>query len=127
MKIIENYETVDVLLTYGNNVSSLSYEINLDFIPDEMILKNVSKFDNNNGVTSDQMILFKTDLVNAPVFCHFPKTSSFHETYDIPFKMNKPIRGNYRFYFTKMNGDDPNNITTFDTKMAFTLLFLKYK
>jgi hypothetical protein len=129
MKVIENYETVDVYLAYVG-VTTKDFEINLDFTPDEMILKNVSKYDFDaaiDGNTSDAIIFLKTDLINSPTLCHFPRSVGFHETYDIPFKINKSINGKYRFFLTRSDNKEPTNKAVFNTFIALTLLFIKYK
>lgn len=131
--MIPEIEVVKTTTIYGylnNNETSFNYDIYVDFIPDEIILKYISRYDEAENAapgTSDAMILIRSTLIDNEVLASIPRCAAFHESYNIPFQAKKSIRGTYSFDITSVTGTLPINVAAFDTYIACTLLFVKYK
>jgi len=117
-----------VFNSYYNN-ASFSRDINIEFIPDEVVLKNVSI--NNIGYeNSDHMLFLRSNLIpGSPILFSFPNLSMYNEALDIPFRLKSPVNGTYNFNFVTILGKPPSQalIPYFSIEIAFTLLFIKFK
>ena len=136
MPEVELFKTVSVNLffnieetsPYQINSTSCYADINIQFIPDEVIIKNISVRDNDiNAAGAQPIYLITSDLLNDPVMFHFPLAQTFHEMLNIPFLLKKQISGKYVFRILSMNMIEPENKATFNMFCAITLLFVKYK
>jgi hypothetical protein len=138
MSEIEIYKNVVINLIFNhiltidprnqiNSTSCYAY-INIPFIPDEVVLKNLSVHDGDTAaVSSEPMYLIKTDLINDNYIIHFPKTAAMHEIENIPFPLKKPISGLYKFSVVDIINTVPGNEATFEMFCTLTLIFIKYK
>jgi hypothetical protein len=69
-----------------------------------------------------------TELIDGRIIASIPKSTAFHESYNIPFNNNKkPIQGCYAFSFRAIDGSIPVNSATFNMDIAITLVFIKWK
>lgn len=127
---IEVFKTTTIYGALGNGVTAFTYDVYIDFIPDEIVLKYISRYDNDEHTTpnnGDPMILLRSSLVDGEILASIPRSVAFHESYNIPFPNKKAIRGTYNFILTDIDNDAPSNAVTFDTQITCTLLFIKYK
>jgi len=117
-----------VFNSYYNN-ASFTYDINVEFIPDEVVLKYVS-YNNISALNTDHMLFLRSNLIPGnPVLFSFPNASKYNEALDIPFKLKSPVNGSYNFNFVTILGKPPSMalIPYFSIEIAFTLLFIKFK
>jgi hypothetical protein len=122
MNDIETYKTITLKHTIAANSSSFTKEINCEFIPDEIILKNCSLW---SSAAYDKAIAISTDLIFDTDLLTIPKTSSFHESYNVPFRNHRPINGTYTFTIKDFDNVLISKVST--TYIAFTLVFIKWK
>lgn len=136
MPEVELFKTVSLSLffnvgeisPYQINSTSCYADINIQFIPDEVIIKNISVRDNNtDGDDAQPIYLITSDLLNDPVMFHFPLAETFHEMLNIPFLLKKQISGKYIFRILSVHMTEPDNKATFNMFCVLTLLFVKYK
>eukprot|EP00732_Lithocolla_globosa_P003954 Lithocolla_globosa_v1_NODE_3407_length_1681_cov_654.876999.p3 type:complete len:136 gc:universal NODE_3407_length_1681_cov_654.876999:782-1189(+) len=120
--------------TFYENLSgtnTFSENIYLDFIPDEIILKNISYYD-DDGTTAvaakTKLFVLKSTLVsdNSGNIATFPLASAYHEQYHIPFRNVRPIGGTYTFTLTDVDGAAPGGGGNFDLFIGITLTFVQY-
>ena len=123
---IDIYKTVTVSGHMGNNTNSFTSNINIEFIPDEIILKYVAKYDNDNAA-GDLLNVIYTDLIDNNIIFSYPNSTALYEMCNTPFRNFKQIQGLYTFKVTQINGALPANYAAFDTTISMTLLFVKYK
>eukprot|EP00732_Lithocolla_globosa_P007934 Lithocolla_globosa_v1_NODE_10670_length_578_cov_2468.967495.p1 type:complete len:139 gc:universal NODE_10670_length_578_cov_2468.967495:85-501(+) len=133
--VIKNFKT----LTFSAQINDLtdqdatfSKQINLEFIPDEIILKNVSLYNYDINTTAQyysKMFLLKSSLLsdNGGVLASIPHSTAYHEQYHISFKNNSPINGTYSFTLTDIFGAKPGGGANYNTFISLTLMFVKYK
>jgi hypothetical protein len=107
------------------NTRSWSQEINIDFVPDVMIVKGFAYQD--NGTTTTFYVL-RSSLVDYNTMLTFVRgdpndgiTPHYTPT-DIVFDMKKPVRGNYTFEFLDVSGDP----ATININFALHLEFVRY-
>lgn len=127
--LIENFKTVTVN-SFLNIVNETNIDLYVEFIPDEIVLKSVSVFDDTTGPNT-AMFFIKSNLIreNSNVLCSFPLVNSaFHEAYHVPFKCNEQISGTYNFQIVDASTNGiPDSSGDFKIHFAVTLLFIKYK
>ena len=113
---------------FGNNVTSFTKEIYIEFIPDEIILKFISITDDNANAQSG-CYLIKTNLVESSNLITFPAAAGYAESVDIPFRNSKPINSTYLFDIFKVDGTKPtgNGLTGMNLSLSLTFLFIKFK
>eukprot|EP00732_Lithocolla_globosa_P000813 Lithocolla_globosa_v1_NODE_310_length_4558_cov_56.456362.p4 type:complete len:140 gc:universal NODE_310_length_4558_cov_56.456362:1773-1354(-) len=134
-KAYQNYQTVTIsgALTHAGNYQ-FTTDLILPFQPDEIILKNLSVYDNDNVSTFNyrvKMFHLKTDLINNQVLASYPvPTQAYHESYYLPFKCTTPIHGTYTFNVVNgltnalpAQGIDGDR---FNQTLSITLLFVKH-
>eukprot|EP00732_Lithocolla_globosa_P007583 Lithocolla_globosa_v1_NODE_9851_length_661_cov_1215.622112.p1 type:complete len:135 gc:universal NODE_9851_length_661_cov_1215.622112:557-153(-) len=131
LALIENFRT-ETFYDQLSGTNSFEVDINCQFIPDEIILKNISAYD-NDGTTADaakdKMFLLKSSLItdNGSILASFPYATAYHESYHVPFKNVRPIGGTYTFTITDIEGNPPAGGGDYDTFLSVTLLFIKYR
>jgi hypothetical protein len=126
MNEIETYKTFTLK---GNlyQTTDFCYDINIEFVPDEIVLKYLTAYDEDTA-TKESILTIMTDLIDGHIIASIPKATAFHESYNIPFNNNKrPIQGCYNFSFRAIDGSNPVNSATFDMDIAMTLVFIKWK
>ena len=124
MNEIETYKTITVTKVIPINTATFTADINIDFIPDEIVLKNVSFF---TGTSYDRSFMLTSSLIgDDQILATLPKSSSFHESYNIPFKNSgRPIQGNYTFEIREFTKE--LFIKASVSYLSFTLVFIKWK
>ena len=114
-----------------NQDATFSKEINCEFIPDEIILKYVSVYDNSTGDadSKDKMFILKSSLLsdNTGILATYPQATAYHESYHLPFKNMRPVNGTYNFLITDIFGNKPAGGANYDVFISFTMMFVKYK
>jgi len=123
MPQIESYKTVVISGHYGNNV----IPINIEFEPDEVIVKTLSAFNGDTGNPNSGMLLLRTDLCKDSILAHIPLNEVTYQVINTPFLLRKPVNDVYFFSLTDITGALPEDIATFDFQLALTLQFIKYK
>ena len=123
---IEIYKTITVSGNIGNNANTFSAYINVEFIPDEIILKYVAKYDDDQAA-SDLLDIISSDLIDNQVIFSYPSSMALYEMCNTPFRNQKPIQGLYTFTITQIDGSLPSNFASFNSFYSFTFLFVKYK
>jgi len=133
--------TIDGSFTAANFVK-FTKTINIDFQPDEMIVKMVSVAENDPQNGTGIIHKLNTNMVFPYTIFHYVhnKTVSdlasgatenyseaHHSTPKLRFKVNGIIQGNYDFWITDINNSIPANIGTYDTDIVITLEFVKYE
>lgn len=128
MNEIETYKTLTIALRLEDNKNSFSRDINIEFIPDEIILKNMNWC--NAQATNEIPYKLITNLIDGDgVIGTLPKitvTTSFHDSYNIPFRNSRPINGTYLFEI-KDYTNAPISVSTENRFLSFTLVFIKWK
>lgn len=145
LKDIQNIKTITLTIEYVTE-NSENVMINVEFIPDFVIVKSVSIFDNDNEVQSLQIFQVKSSLIsdNTSLFT-FPKGGS-NRVFDgtniidsIPtlftqhlkpetiFKLYNPVNGLYSFTVLNQLGKRPLNVASFNMTILLTLEFVKLK
>eukprot|EP00732_Lithocolla_globosa_P008192 Lithocolla_globosa_v1_NODE_11378_length_513_cov_172.679039.p1 type:complete len:139 gc:universal NODE_11378_length_513_cov_172.679039:442-26(-) len=132
--VIDQFKTLTLfknIQDLSNQDATFSKEIYCEFIPDEIILKYISVYDNSVGDadSKDKMFILKTSLIsdNTGILATYPQATAYHESYHLPFKNNRPINGTYNFTITDITGDNPAGGANYDVFISFTLMFVKYK
>ena len=124
---IKMQKVITFIGSVGNGSNTFSYSVNnLNFIPDEVRLKYVAKYDNDVD-DSDNFVVLKSELSDNNIMMTFPKVDVFYQNCDIPWTLKYPVNGKINFQFTQIDGTVPSNIDTFDTNIALTFLFIKYE
>lgn len=121
-----NYKTVAITATCGNNVTSFSSFINLEFVPDEIILKYVCRTDADTA-NSDPLTLLRSNIIGNNIMYAFPDVANYDNTPLLRFKtIGQPIPNTANFEFVTISGGTPSNKSTYDTKIVMMLEFIKY-
>jgi len=126
MTEIVNYKTITVTGYMGNNENSFTSDINLDFQPDEVVVKLII-FDNAINVITDRIYIIKTDLIDNNILAPLEAATGFIQPINIPYKINKSINGQYTFSIWNYDGSEPDDIADFEVALGITLTFIKYK
>jgi hypothetical protein len=116
----KNHTIIIDTSAYTNNTISYSFR-NINFIPDEMIVKNLSYI--NNDATREFGVIY-TNLVNDYI-CSFSATQSntFNCQLDLHFPLAKEISGAYTFTLLDSN----KAISTMNAMViGLTLEFVEY-
>eukprot|EP00732_Lithocolla_globosa_P006860 Lithocolla_globosa_v1_NODE_8280_length_839_cov_26.331633.p1 type:complete len:141 gc:universal NODE_8280_length_839_cov_26.331633:227-649(+) len=127
--VIENFHT-ETYSKYLFNVASWNENIYIDFIPDEIILKNITVYDDTTDhANNTKLFLVKSSLNNRKgTMASFPQIQAFHENYHTPYKNNNQINGSYEFKITDINGNAPSpDAVNFKIHIAITIVFAKYR
>jgi len=131
VKEIENFKTEMINIHFvSKNIEH--YKINVEFAPDEIVLKYISIFD-NDGANTRNMYIIKSNLVEGGNLISLPgptdgTNTNYTESVDIPFNnRGRPISGTYEFSITEMDGTIPTNKDTIDYMMCLTFIFIKFK
>lgn len=140
----KNIKTVVVAGSMPNNTPELSKFINVEFQPDEVIIKRISRWDNDED-NADTVVLLNTDLVypntiytyaaesNASLDDASPAITTYYnrqgtnDNVESVFKINGSVNSTYRFWFTRYDNAPVSNLASFDTRIAITLVFIEYK
>lgn len=122
---IEHYVTKIISGTVGNTKNTFDFYLHVPFDPDEVVLKTVSYYD-KTATKSDNIILFRSDLVNNEILFTMPEVTFSQEAYNTPFKLNRQVGGNYTMSLHKIDGS-PWTTHTQPVKLAITLLFIKWR
>lgn len=125
-KEIETFKTILIKNIFGNNQSSFRRNINIEFIPDEIVLKHVAMSDDNANAEEGNYLI-KSNIIDQYELISIPANSMFCESVDIPFKNSKPITGDFEFTISKINGNAPTQIATMNLSISLTLLLIKFK
>eukprot|EP00732_Lithocolla_globosa_P006086 Lithocolla_globosa_v1_NODE_6795_length_1032_cov_294.655419.p2 type:complete len:137 gc:universal NODE_6795_length_1032_cov_294.655419:586-176(-) len=129
--VIKNSRT-ETFYEQLSGTNTFTENIYLDFIPDEIILKNISYYD-DDGTTAvaakTKLFILKSTLVsdNGGAICTFPLATAYHEQYHIPFRNVRPIGGTYTFTVSDIDGSAPGGGNDFDMYLGVTLTFLQYE
>jgi CRISPR/Cas system CMR-associated protein Cmr3 (group 5 of RAMP superfamily) len=109
--------------TDSSNVSSFTKQINVPFLADEVIVKDVSYF---NTAGTGTPVMVSSDIIDRVekrvMFMVSDKTGD-HSWSNNRHIIDKPISGLYTF---TMLGPDGNILATYSFKLAFLLEFVKY-
>jgi len=118
MSDIETVKTIAIIGTADASGTIICY-INIDFIPDELIVKSVCYY---NDFTEARTSYIWSDLVDGALcsVADYPVTY----TPQTRFTMKKNIRGDYVFRFLDANGQIK---TTLQGDLVIMLEFVKYK
>jgi len=132
---IDNLKTITVVgqFLYTNpsmlqpswTPTSFTSNIFVDFIPDEIILKQTTFSDENQTIT-DPMIQIKSDLIDNQILTIVPYVTANSVYCNIRFKNFKSIQGLYTFnLFGALGGALMS--TEQNIYVSFTFEFVKYK
>lgn len=142
LALIENFRTMTISTFIEELDTKPNYfdrDINIEFVPDEIVLKTVSVYDSDTTTAvADKTKLFaiKSNLIyeNANILFTFPLAeNAFHEAYHVPFRNINNINGTYRFTLISADidknpkGEVPLGGANFKMYISFTLLFIKYR
>lgn len=124
MPVIEEHK--NVLISYSGTEDTFAVSINIDFVPDEVILKGITSYLDNTG--SGVVSVIKTDLVNEKFLGFFNDANTVSSVNDAVFTLKKPIRGTYTFQILSI-GAGVNNYALYTTgaDLSIHLDFVKYK
>lgn len=108
--------------------SSISLRVDVEFVPDEVILKYVSTVD-TNSINNRHSKFYKlsTSIVNGDTLFTFPAGVAFHENYNIPFTLNKTIKNMHTFHFKDIYDNGVTDDKPFNIQLSFCLLFVRYR
>ncbi len=113
---------------FGN--CQFSQAINLEFQPDEVSCHFFS-INNVDYINCQRMLALSSDLIDGTILNKnilvFPSYEIFSETVNIPFKISRPIQGDFNFYIRTPSGLLPSNNQSFQLNLSVTLVFIKYK
>jgi len=118
MPVIEAIKTI-VIAGTANTTGSIRRKINIDFIPDELIVNSVCYHNDGSEIGAGYLW---SDLVDDALcsLADFPVTY----TPQTRFIMKKSVRGDYIFRFLSTNGQ---LATTLQGNLVIMLEFVKYK
>lgn len=124
MQDIDTYKTITLKQVIGANTSSFAKDINVEFVPDEIVLKNITFW--TSTAYTDAIQLTSDLILGDRVLLTMPKTTSYHESYNVPFRtLNRPVNGNYKFEIKNFSDALVSKAST--SSLAFTLVFIKWK
>lgn len=141
MAILENYKTVILPINFTTVTNKNAY-VNVEFIPDEVVLKAVQiQMDGNdaNGIDLFKYITISSSLINNEImYVYVSRKSNFDGTVDdgdtlqlytndninnTRWKISQPINNSYNFFL-----DTPTTeYTATNMNIILTLEFRKYK
>lgn len=123
---VETYKTVFINNKFEANQKSFTKNINVEFLPDEIIVKYLSLNDDNVNIEYG-MYTLKTNLVREDILICFPPASSFTTSLDIPFKNYDRINGTYSFTLNKIDNSEIDEMATMNLSLSLVLMFVKFK
>ena len=127
MNDIETYKTITLSHIIGTDVDTspdFSLYIDVPFTPDEVVLKYVSLC---TATAYTEPIAIKTTLLgDDQILAVIPKATVFHESFNTPFRCNKPINTLYDFKIRTILGGRLGTLVTAGY-LSFTLVFIKWK
>ena len=116
-------QNIIVLTEYTNGntstVITFTKNLNLEFIPDEMIVKGMHFFKDG---TNNTVFTLSSNLVDYNIMCSFIETD-IYSNFNNVFQINKPVNGLYDF---TINMVDTGSIV-YNGSIAITLEFIQYK
>lgn len=121
MPEIEVRSNVTISNYVGGVFSSFNSQINISFIPDEMILKSIMWLHDGSHLEINEL---RSNLIsdNSGILTFFSE-SNILTNLNIVYTLKKPINGTYNFFITDSSGAFHNINGT----LVFTLEFIKYK
>lgn len=139
-KEIENFKTVIVKGVMVNNAPFFNSNVNVEFIPDEVVIKRISIQD-ADADNADGMFFINTDMVfpniihsYAPMYSYNNEGTPILVNYycdncqpNTRFKITQPMNSLFKFWITDINNAPPKNSATFSMGLALTLEFIQYK
>jgi len=126
LRAVETHKTVFLNNKFDNNQKSFEKNINVEFIPDEIIVKYIT-VKNDNIVAEKGVYMLKTNLVRDEILISFPCRTTFTSSVDIPFKNYDRINGTYSFTLNKIDYSGIANLANMDLSLSLVLMFVKYK
>ena len=124
--IVEVRKTITLYSSFDSaTIKSLDNFINVEFIPDELIVRSVTFMSTVGG----NPILINSSICpyfSVPMHDTKVATNNFNQiTPSIYYKVTNPINGNYRFSFVLLNGNPIDNRG--NSYFSMVLEFVKYK
>jgi len=123
---VETYKTVFINNKFENDENTFSKNINVEFIPDEIVVKYICVNDDNTN-TETGIYTLKTNLIREEDLITFPAFHNFSQQVDIPFKNYDRINGTYSFKLGKLDETAIAELDTMDLSLSLVLLFVKFK
>ncbi len=123
MPVIEEHK--NVIISFGGGSDTFSCPINIDFVPDEVIVKGISSFiDNTSGV----LTVIKTDLINEQFLGFYNDANTVSSVAGAVFTLKKPIRGTYTFKLLSItSGVNQYALIAGGADLCIHLDFVKYR
>ena len=117
-----NFETTVISSTLAINQTVFSEYINLEFIPDQVVLKTLSVL--NASTQQPENYMLRSSLIDDKILLSVPDAGIVQETYNNPYKCQKPINSTFNFRLVKID----NTPFTHDglLHISITLLFIKW-
>lgn len=139
-KEIENFKTVIVKGVMVNNAPFLNFNLNIEFNPDEVIIKRISLQD-ADADNADSIWFINTDMVfpnvihsYAPMYTYDNAGTPILVNYycdncepNTRFKITQPMNSLFKLWITNIFNAPPKNVATFSMAIALTLEFIQYK
>ena len=132
---IESYKIITVYGYCGNNVNSFTFPIEIEFVPNEVVLKYFNLYDYDSEHAGG-LYFINTDLIYNKPLVSYPGCTAMNELFNTPFILNTPVNRIYTFTINSLYVANvaninilstPSNIATFSTEVSFVLMFIKYK
>lgn len=117
MPIVEVRKNILVIANL-NNASEFTFNIDVPFTPDEMIVRNVSVVD----VGGAHVYIIKSSLVDYEVLLSMANTDQ-STYYQVTHTMNKPINGQFSFKLYAVDG----TALVVTSELTIQLEFVRYK
>lgn len=92
-----------------NGKSEFSANIDIDFIPDEVIIKNIGFILPDPGDPDNAITSIYSDLVSDYIGSFSDVSSGNFITPHLVFTLRKPVRGIYRFFILSASSNGNNN------------------
>lgn len=120
--IIAERKCVMVYYDGGSGVNTFNFVIDINFLPDEMVVRQISYYDNSGGATNN-VLMVTSDLTDfQPMFTIIDSTT-FSTVLENRFPIYQQVRGIHTFNFLSI---DRINFTS-QCQIAFLLEFIRYE
>lgn len=118
-------ERKTIIIRGSGMAATFRQDINIQFVPDEVILRGICYYDNTNAANSD-IYTIKSSLINNEEIATFGRqeNNTTFQKMNSSFILRRPVQGSYYFTVIDFVNDEIEGITF---TMTLALEFIQYE
>lgn len=115
----------NVMISFGGGADTFTCPINIDFIPDELIVRGITRW---NGGSAQWLTVIATDLVQDRYLGFYNEAATDSSAIGATFTIGKQVKGTYTFQILEiLTGVNQYSLKSLAGDVCIHLEFVKYK